>query len=144
MGFYSPAVLIKDAQRHGLRVRPICVQHSDWLCTLEAEPDGTFALRIGLNYAKGLRQSSADALLAARSLDGVFASVDDLVLRVSSLNRKELVLLARIGALNSLGKLEHRRDALWQVEQAGRPSGPLLRGAISPNQTPAIIPLHHI
>ena len=35
MGFYSPAVLIKDAQRHGLRVRPIDVQRSDWLCTLE-------------------------------------------------------------------------------------------------------------
>jgi error-prone DNA polymerase len=42
------------------------------------------------------------------------------------LNRKELVLLARIGALNQLGDVEHRRDALWQVEQAGRPVGPLL------------------
>ena len=66
MGFYSPAVLVKDAQRHGLLVRPICVQRSDWLCALEAEPDGTLALRIGLNYAKGLRKPSADALLAAR------------------------------------------------------------------------------
>jgi error-prone DNA polymerase len=141
MGFYSPAVLIKDAQRHGLRVRSICVQHSDWLCTLEAEPDGTFALRIGLNYAKGLRQSSADALLAGRNRDGLFASVDDLALRVSSLNRKELVLLARIGALNSLGNVEHRRDALWQVEQAGRPVGPLLRGVAARNETPARMPL---
>jgi error-prone DNA polymerase len=141
MGFYSPAVLIKDAQRHGLRVRPICVQRSDWLCTLEAEPDGTFSLRIGLNYAKGLRQSSADALLDARSRDGSFASADDLALRVSSLNRKELVLLARIGALNSLGNVEHRRDALWQVEQAGRPVGPLLRGAASLDDTSTRMPL---
>src|ERR1019366_5558406 len=40
MGFYSPAVLIKDAQRHGLRVRPIDVQRSEWLCGLEqAEED---------------------------------------------------------------------------------------------------------
>src|SRR5450631_179127 len=76
MGFYTPAVLIKDAQRHGLRVRPICVQRSDWLCTLEAEPDGTFSLRIGLNYAKGLRQSSAESLLAARGKHGPFSSVD--------------------------------------------------------------------
>ena len=45
------------------------------------------------------------------------------------LNRKELVVLARIGALNSLGDVEHRRDALWQVEQAGRPVGPLLQSA---------------
>jgi error-prone DNA polymerase len=131
MGFYTPAVLIKDAQRHGLRVRPICVERSEWLCTLEEEPNGTLALRVGLNYAKGLRQSTADALLAARNRDGVFTSIDDLAIRVAELGRKELVLLARIGALNSLGEVEHRRDALWQVEQAGRPVGSLLRGVVA-------------
>ena len=133
MGFYSPAVLIKDAQRHGLRVRPIDVQRSDWLCTLEAEPDGSLSLRIGFNYAKGLRQSSAEALLAARGNVGdsaaAFASVDDLAMRVPALNCKELVTLAHIGALNSLGRVEHRRDALWQVAEAGRPVAPLLRSA---------------
>ncbi len=141
MGFYSPAVIIKDAQRHGLRVRPICVQRSQWLCTIEPEPDGSFALRIGMNYAKGLRQSSADALLSARNRDGAFLSVDDLAMRVSELNRKELVLLARIGALNSLGHVEHRRDALWQVEQAGRPVGPLLRPTTAHIQTLTPSPL---
>jgi error-prone DNA polymerase len=129
MGFYSPAVLIKDAQRHGLRVRPIDVQRSDWLCSLEAEPDGAISLRIGMLYVKGLRQSSVEALLAARSNDVAFRSVDDLARRVPALNRKELVALAHTGALNSLGSVEHRRDALWQVEQAGRPVGPLLRDA---------------
>ena len=44
-----------------------------------------------------------------------------------SLNRKELTLLARIGALNQLDGIEHRRDALWQVERAGKLEGPLLR-----------------
>jgi error-prone DNA polymerase len=127
MGFYSPAVLIKDAVRHGLRVRPIDVQRSQWPCSLEEEPDGSHSLRIGMNYAKGLRQISANAILAARNHDDIFASVDDLAERVPELNRKELVLLARIGALNSLGKVEHRRDALWQVEEAGRPVGPLFR-----------------
>jgi error-prone DNA polymerase len=129
MGFYSPAVLVKDAQRHGLRVSPIDVQRSDWPCTVEAEPDGSHALRIGLNYAKGLRQWSAEALLTARNHDGGFQSIDDLAARVPELNRKELVTLARIGALNPLESVEHRRDALWQVEEAGRPVGPLLRGA---------------
>ena len=43
------------------------------------------------------------------------------------LNRKELTLLARVGALNNLGRIEHRRDALWQVERAGKLEGPLLR-----------------
>ena len=37
MGFYSPATIVKDAQRHGLRVKPVDVQHSDWPCTLEPE-----------------------------------------------------------------------------------------------------------
>ena len=129
MGFYSPAVLVKDAQRHGLRVRPIDVQRAEWPCALEQEADSSLALRIGLNYARGLRKSSAEALVEARNRDGEFASVDELVLRVPALNRKELVALASIGALNSLGEVEHRRDALWQVEQAGRPVGPLLRGA---------------
>jgi len=129
MGFYSPAVLIKDAQRHGLRVRPIDVLRSEWLCTLDAEQDGDVSLRIGLNYVKGLRQASAEAVIAARS-GGDFASVEDLAARVPQLSRKELVALARVGALNQLGAVEHRRDALWQVEQAGRPIGPLLRGAV--------------
>jgi error-prone DNA polymerase len=139
MGFYSPAVLIKDAQRHGLRVRPMDVQRSEWLCTLEPEPDGSLSLRIGFNYAKGLRQSPANEILTVRNLGGIFVSVDDLVQRVPELNRRELVALARIGALNSLGEVEHRRDALWQVEQAGRPVGPLLRdvdSALTGTHTP--------
>src|SRR5262249_24690154 len=127
MGFYAPAVLVKDAQRHGLRVRPIDVQRSEWLCTLENESDRSISLRLGMNYAKGMRRSSADALVSARIESGPFRSVDDLARLVTVLNRKELVSLARIGALNSLGDVEHRRDALWQVEQAGRPVGPLLR-----------------
>jgi error-prone DNA polymerase len=129
MGFYSPATLIKDAQRHGLRIRPISVQRSSWLCTLEDEPDGSISLRVGLNYVKGLRQASAEALLEVRERGRSFASVDELAARVPALNRKELVALAHVGALNSLQAVEHRRDALWQVEQAGRPVGPLLKSA---------------
>ncbi len=140
MGFYSPAVLIKDAQRHGLRVRPICVQQSDWLCSIEHEADASLAIRVGLNYAKGLRKSTGEALLATRNTAGSFHSVDDLALRVPELNRKDLVLLAKIGALNSIGDVTHRRDALWQVEQAGRAVGPLLRAA-KPTPASAAMPL---
>jgi error-prone DNA polymerase len=140
MGFYAPAVLIKDAQRHGLRVRPMDVQRSEWLCTLEHEAGGSVSLRVGLNYAKGLRQTSAEKLLAAREKDGVFRSVDELALRVPELNRKELVLLGRIGALNTIADVEHRRDALWQVEQAGRPVGPLLRGVAGDGSLSALSP----
>jgi error-prone DNA polymerase len=127
MGFYSPAVLVKDAQRHGLRVKPIDVQLSAWPCTIEHEPGGSLSLRMGLGYAKGLRKHAADMLVTSRSQDGIFCSAEDLARRVPSLNRKELSLLAKIGALNKLNAIEHRRDALWQVERAGKVEGPLLK-----------------
>jgi error-prone DNA polymerase len=127
MGFYMPAVIVKDAQRHDLRVRVIDVQRSDWQCTVEKEPDESLSLRMGLLYVKGLRQQSAEAMKAAREQDGPFCSTDDLALRVPELNPRELKQLARVGALNSLEGVEHRRDALWQVEQAGRLVGPLFR-----------------
>jgi error-prone DNA polymerase len=127
MGFYAPAVLVKDAQRHGLRVKPIDVQVSEWSCAVEQEPDGSLSLRMGLRYAKGLRREAADTLVASRRLDGLFRSAEDLAMRVTSLNRKELTLLARIGALNKVDAIVHRRDALWQVERANKMEGPLLR-----------------
>jgi error-prone DNA polymerase len=127
MGFYAPAVLVKDAQRHGLRVKPIDVQISDWPCTVEHESDGSLSLRMGLNYAKGLRKQSGEALVNSRKQAGLFRSAEDIALRVPSLNRKEFTLLARIGAFNKIGDIEHRRDAIWQIERAGRPEGDLLR-----------------
>jgi error-prone DNA polymerase len=127
MGFYAPAVLVKDAQRHGLRIRPIDVQVSEWLCTIEHESNGERAMRMGLMYAKGLRQDVGEAMVASRSQSGLFRSADDLSRRVPLLQRKELTLLARIGALNSLDGIDHRRDAVWAVEEAVRSVGPLLK-----------------
>jgi error-prone DNA polymerase len=127
MGFYSPAVLVKDAQRHGLRIKPMDVQVSNWACTIEHEADGSLSLRLGLGYAKGLRKQSAEEVAHSRGAQGEFRSAEDLVSRVPTLNRKELTLLARVAALNNLDGIEHRRDALWQVERAGKLEGPLLR-----------------
>lgn len=125
MGFYMPAVLVKDAQRHGLRVRPIDIQMSNWECTIEHDRDGEMSLRMGLGYAKGLRQQAGESIVSARTTGGLFSSIEDLVARVPSLNRKELTLLASVGALNSLDGVAHRRDALWQAERAGKLEGPL-------------------
>ena len=127
MGFYAPAVLVKDAQRHGLRVKPIDVQVSCWPCAIEHESDGTLSVRLGLGYVKGLSRHAAEALVAARQAGGLFASAEDLAQRVPVLTRRDLTRLAQIGALNQLDGIHHRRDALWQVERAGRPEGPLLR-----------------
>jgi error-prone DNA polymerase len=125
MGFYSPATLVKDAQRHGLKTRPIDVTRSNWECTLEG--NDTLALRIGLRYVRGLHETAGRALVRARN-EKPFTSIDDLVLRVPELQKNELVQLAEIGALNFLDpeKHRHRRDALWQVERAAQRTGPLL------------------
>ena len=54
MGFYHPATLVKDAQRHGVRFAPIDVQVSDWACRVER--DGR--VRLGLMYVNGLREET--------------------------------------------------------------------------------------
>ncbi|WP_245536487.1 OB-fold nucleic acid binding domain-containing protein [Terriglobus saanensis] len=74
-----------------------------------------------------MRKQSAEALVKSRQESGAFLSAEDLVSRVPVLNRKELTILARVGALNRLDGIEHRRDALWQIERAGKMEGPLLR-----------------
>jgi error-prone DNA polymerase len=58
MGFYHPATLVKDAQRHGVRFAPIDVQASDWECRVE--PDGQ--VRLGLMYVNGLREEAGRAI----------------------------------------------------------------------------------
>jgi error-prone DNA polymerase len=139
MGFYSPAVLVKDAQRHGLRVRPIDVQISEWFCNIEHETNGERSLRMGLLYARGMRREVGEALIAARIKFGLFRSAEDVTRRVPLLQRKELTLLARIGALNSLDGVGHRRDAVWAAEEAIRPVGPLLKQ--QPQRSSSYFPL---
>jgi error-prone DNA polymerase len=123
MGFYRPATLVKDAQRHGVRFAPIDIERSDWLC--QVEDDG--AVRLGLCYVTGLRREVGLAIARCSrptpSADGHrFHSVEDLISK-TGVNREELATLAEIGALNSFGF--DRREALWQVERAVRPAGEL-------------------
>jgi error-prone DNA polymerase len=117
MGFYHPATVVRDAQRHGQALRPIDVTRSGWLCAIEE--DG--AVRLGLRYVKGLREEIGKRLEAARA-ERPFDSVADLVQR-SRVNREELARLGEVGALRGLG-LE-RRQALWEGERAIRPTGAL-------------------
>jgi error-prone DNA polymerase len=126
MGFYQPATLVKDAQRHGLRVRPIDITRSDWLCNLEKDND-KLCLRLGLRFVKGLRVAIGREIARERALKP-FASIEDLKVRVPGLQKSELTSLAEIGALNFIGGKAgfHRRDALWQIERVSRRPGPLL------------------
>ena len=225
MGFYHSSTLIKDAQRHGLRVLPVDIVKSEWECTIEKLPVASskisvnswfFAprfslkskpelrditneqwfsiekleletessneeqrtrneesteneeqrtkneelfLRLGFRYVRGMREEAARALVSERSRIP-FDSISDLARRVPELRKNELVTLADIGALNSLGKITqdvlpgftsgpntlvpvgkrgrkapqfHRRDALWQAEAAAQPIGPLLEEVPQPD-----------
>jgi error-prone DNA polymerase len=195
MGFYHSSTLIKDAQRHGLRVLPVDVARSEWQCTLEkfpvpgsrfsekrgswivdrgSEDDGSamrrlneergtkneeLCLRLGFRYVRGMREEAAVALVKERER-ARFTSIADLAHRVAELRKNELVTLADIGALNSLGRVTqealpgvttapqtkipvgkrgrkapqfHRRDALWQAEAAAQPVGPLLEDVPKPD-----------
>jgi len=264
MGFYSPATIVKDAQRHGLKLLPVDVTKSDWNCTLEqiasrargAEESHKFpisdfrlpitttadhstinnhqssipeiknrqsvidnlpALRMGLRYVRGLREEAARSLLRERLLSP-FGSIHDLARRVPELRRDELNTLAAIGALNAvagaqlpvasknrsglqiedcrlqipksgqsevcnrqsefvvsdrqlssektgsvqstiknpqstipnignrksaIANFPHRRDALWQVERAVRPSGPLLEQNAESDERSPLAPMNH-
>ena len=111
MGFYHPATIVKDAQRHGLRILPIDVTRSQWLCTLESTDRAGPTMRMGLRYVRGLRERVGRAIVEARAARA-FGSIHDLARR-AQLDRDELETLAAIGALAPLGGT--RRTNLWTV-----------------------------
>ena len=100
MGFYQPLTLVKDAQRHGLHFKPVDVARSQWRCTIE-EHDGEKCVRLGFNYIKGMSETAAQAMVAARE-QAPFADMRDLVHRVPELQKTNMNKLAAAGALNSL------------------------------------------
>ena len=134
MGFYAPAQLVRDARDHGIEVREVDVNLSDWDCTLEqaefdpgrildrhAEMRGVIrtghAVRLGFRQIKGLSEDRMDVLVARRG-DG-YDSVRDVWLR-SGLDVDEIEKLAQADAFRSIGL--DRRAALWQVRALDRKS----------------------
>src|SRR6267143_67042 len=109
MGFYTPATIVKDAQRHGLKIKPVCVSQSEWRCTVV--DDNT--VRLGFCVVSGLREEHAKELVRQRQ-DRSFDSLDDCKRRVP-LSKDELRTLAELGAFNCFAK--HRRAAMWNVEE---------------------------
>jgi error-prone DNA polymerase len=109
MGFYTPATIVKDAQRHGLKIKPVCVAQSEWRCTVA--DDNT--VRLGFCVVNSLRQEHAEQLVRQRQ-DRLFNSMDDFKRRVP-LSKDELRALAELGALNCFAK--HRRAAMWGIEK---------------------------
>jgi error-prone DNA polymerase len=131
LGFYGPAQLVQDAQRHGVQVRAVDVAHSDWDCTLETtddpQPSGERApqpaVRLGLRMVSGLAQAVAERISQQRVVSP-FASTQDLALRCR-LDVGDLRALASADALQSLSG--HRRQQVWEAS-ALRLAPALLQG----------------
>jgi error-prone DNA polymerase len=120
MGFYSASQLTQDARRHGVEVRPVDVNESDWDSTLERTMSGRPALRLGFRQVKGFSEEAGE-LLVAKRVDQ-YVSIQQLVER-TTLNRRELSALATAGALKSLAG--HRHKVNWSVAGVEEPT-PLL------------------
>jgi error-prone DNA polymerase len=116
MGFYAPAQIVRDAQNHGVELRPVDVNHSNWDCTLEPiGDDGRRALRLGFRQVKGLAEVEIrDKLVAQRH--GPFRWPAELQHR-TGLSRGALERLADADAFRSMGL--DRRQALWAVKGLG-------------------------
>ena len=114
MGFYQPAQLVRDAQQHGVEIRPPDVSFSDWDCKLEEKDDPRIKyrpVRLGFRRIKGFRDQDADQLIAARQA-GAYSI--EAFARQGRLSRRALELLAEADAFRSLGF--PRREALWAVK----------------------------
>lgn len=114
MGFYAPAQIVRDAQAHGVEIRPVCVNASRWDCTLETAGDeDRFAVRLGMRMVKGLANAQAATIVAARA-DRPFVSIDDLWRR-AGVPAAALVQLAEADAFRPSLALA-RREALWAIK----------------------------
>ncbi|MDK4717637.1 error-prone DNA polymerase [Rhizobium sp. CNPSo 4039] len=132
MGFYAPAQIVGDARKHGVAVRPVCINRSRWDCTLEpVEGSDRHAVRLGMRMVHGLAQIDAARIIAARA-DQSFESVDDLWRR-SGVPAAALVELAEADAFLPSLDLQ-RRDALWAIKALRDEPLPLFAAAAEREQ----------
>ena len=114
MGFYTPATLVEDAKRHGVKVLPIDINKSSWDCTLEVIADTVTGVRMGLRYVKGLGVVERERLESGGSPYPNLATF----VRQARLHNKGLHALAEAGAFECFDL--NRRDAIWQVRSLSR------------------------
>lgn len=118
MGFYHPAQIIIDVQKHGVEVRPVDINLSQWNYTLEEKTGKYCAVRLGFRQVKGLNEEEMSLLIKARVAHFTnIHSLMDIGISLSTLEK-----LANADAFRSLGL--DRRQALWEVSAlSDRPTG---------------------
>ena len=144
MGFYSPAVVINDAKRHGIAVLPIDVNESAWEHDTRRLGDA-HAIRLGLRQVKGIDERAKVTLERERAI-GPYRSIRDFVAR-TQLGEQVVERLISIGAFDWTDA--PRRELLWQLRSTladADPAHPALGltddaqralGASLPPMTPA-------
>jgi error-prone DNA polymerase len=117
MGFYSASQLVQDVRRHGVEVRAVDINDSNWDCTLQTGEDGAAVLRLGLCMVKGLSENAGQRVVAERK-NGAYLKVQQLLER-AGLDQRELGVLASSGTLRALSGDRHR--ARWAVAGTEKP-----------------------
>jgi len=133
MGFYQPAQIIIDAQKHGVTVLPVDVNHSEWDNVLEIRQNKYFTLRLGFRQVKGLKQEEMNVLINGKG-EG-YRSVQQL--RILGLSEATLELLADADAFRSIG--HDRREALWNASVKGHVQN-LFSGLAHASEQPVDLP----
>ena len=139
MGFYAPAQLIRDAKEHGVKIRPVDVNHSRWNATLEPNGMGHRAIRLGFRQIKGFSKSEADTLIKSRSHP--FTNLTNLHLR-AHLKTTALARLARADAFKSMNL--NRRQAIWAIRAIPTTPLPLFKEGENRNGKDVSLPLMKI
>jgi error-prone DNA polymerase len=144
MGFYAPAQIVYDVQRHGVEVYPVDVLTSDWMSTLvpnvtgqltkDPSTKGQPAIRLGLKSVSGLSADGGMRLVIARQIK-TFVDLDELRDR-AALNAKDMNALAEADAFRGLAG--HRREAMWTTLGTER-LPPLLRGSQGAERQPSLL-----
>ncbi|MBD0333111.1 MAG: error-prone DNA polymerase, partial [Chitinophagaceae bacterium] len=115
MGFYQPAQIVIDARKHGVEVRPVDINYSEWNNKLEEKAGKYCSLRLGFRQVKGIREEDMKLLISARRT--IYNSINQL--RNIGLSDSALEKLADADAFRSIGL--DRRQALWQVSSKDTP-----------------------
>jgi error-prone DNA polymerase len=136
MGFYAPAQIVRDAELHGVEVRPVCINASVWDCALENNAGRLGednAVRLGFRMIKGLAADHADAIIAARTVP--YKSIPDLHRRAAV----PVAALERLAEADSFRAVQlERRQAVWAIRGLSDNRLPLFDHADSETNEPAV------
>jgi error-prone DNA polymerase len=155
MGFYAPAQIVRDAREHGVEVREVDVNCSEWDCTLEGRHGGTEArrhegegkntwghggpaMRLGFRQVKGMNQEHGQRIVECRRRHGPFGSVEEFQ-QATKLPVATIRRLAEADTFGSVG--DSRRPAVWNTLPLNDQETPLFDSSFIPPPSSFLPPM---